>query len=414
MIDCAKKVTQFLELAYFCCMHLPVSPSPFLLDPDIAYLNFGSFGACPRPIFEDYQRWQRELEMEPVQFMNVNGPRYLEQSRQALAAYIHCDADDIVYCTNPSYAVNIIAKSFPLEPGDEVLSTDLEYGACDRTWAYCCEKRRAAFVRRPIRLPITGKEELVADFLAGITPRTKAVFISHITSTTALVLPVREICAAARERGLITIVDGAHTPGHLPLDLRDLPADIFTGACHKWMMTPKGSSFLYVRRELQPIFDPLVITVGFGSRHPSHSLFLDYHQAQGTRDYSAFLTIPRAIEFMEQNDWREVAAACRRLVRDNAERFCDLLGSAPICPVSEDFVGQMFAIDIRTPDAERLKRHLFTQFRVEVAVNRQGNHTLLRYSINAFNSPADLDRLYDALRQTAEEGNLLSMDQCVS
>jgi isopenicillin-N epimerase len=402
------------DFHYFCCMQLPVSPSPFLLDPDIAYLNFGSFGACPRPIFEDYQRWQRELEMEPVQFMNVNGPRYLEQSRQALAAYIHCDADDIVYTTNPSYAVNIIAKSFPLQPGDEILSTDLEYGACDRTWKYYCDKKGAAYIRRPIRLPVAGKEELVADFLAGITRRTRAIFISQITSTTALVLPVQEICAAARERGLITIVDGAHTPGHFPLDLRDLPADIFTGACHKWMMTPKGSSFLYVKRELQPLFDPLVVTVGYNSRHPSRSRFLDYHQAQGTRDYSAFLTIPRAIEFMRENRWSEVAAACRRLVRDNAARFCDLLGSEPICPIAEDFLGQMFAIRIQAPDAERLKRHLFTEFRVEVAVNRHDDRTLLRYSINGFNSQADLDRLFDALRQTAGQGNLLSLDQCVS
>jgi isopenicillin-N epimerase len=390
-------------------MHLPVSPSPFLLDPDIAYLNFGSFGACPRPIFEDYQRWQRELESEPAQFMNVTGPRYLEQSRQALAGYIHCDPDDIVYTANPSYAVNTLAKSFPLKPGDEILSTDLEYGPCDRTWKYYCEKKGAAYIRRPIRLPVTSKEELVADFLAGITTRTRAVFISQITSTTALVLPVQDICVAARQRGLITIVDGAHTPGHIPLDLHDLPADIFTGACHKWMMTPKGSSFLYVKRELQPIFDPLVISSGFESPHPSSSRFLDYHQAQGTRDYSAFLTIPRSIQFMREHQWTEVAAACRRLVRDNALRFCDLLGAEPICPITEDFLGQMFAILIQTPDADRLKRHLFEIFRVEVGVNRHGNQTLLRYSINAFNSQDDLDRLYDALRQTAEQTPLLSM-----
>lgn len=390
-------------------MQLPVSPSPFLLDPEIAYLNFGSFGACPGPIFEDYQRWQRELETEPAQFMNINGPRYLGQSRQALSSYIHCDADDLVYTTNPSYAVNIIAKSFPLQPGDEVLSTDLEYGACDRTWRYYCEKKGAVFVRRPVRLPVTSKEELIAGFLAGITPRTKAIFISHITSATALILPVQEICMAAHERGIITIVDGAHTPGHLPVDLRPLPADIFTGACHKWMMTPKGSSFLYVKRELQSLFDPLLISWGYDSAHPSHSRFLDYHQLQGTRDFSAFLTIPRAIEFMRQNRWLEVAAACRQLVRDNAPRFFELLGSESLCPISEEFLGQMVAIPIDTPDPEGFKRHLFTTFKVEIAVNRHGNKNLLRYSINGFNSQADLDRLFDALQQTATRTNLLSI-----
>lgn len=388
-------------------MNLPVTPSPFLLDPTITYLNFGSFGACPLPIFQDYQRWQRELEQEPAQFMNVNGPRYLEQSRRALADYIHCDAADIVYVTNPSYGINIIAKSFALGAGDEILSTDLEYGACDRTWSYYCQKKGAAFVRVPIGLPITSKEELVACFLAGITPRTKAIFISHITSSTALVLPVREICAAARQRGLITIVDGAHVPGHFPLDLGDLQADVYTGACHKWMMTPKGSSFLYVRKELQPLFDPLVISWGFNNSHPSHSLFLDYHQGQGTRDFSAFLTIPRAIEFMREHRWPEVAAACRRLVRDNALRFCELLGTPPICPITEDFLGQMFAILIQTPDADALKRHLFLNHRIEIAVNQLDNRNLLRYSINAFNGQQDLDCLYSALEETAAHSNLL-------
>ncbi len=390
-------------------MHLPVTPSPFLLDPTVTYLNFGSFGACPLPIFEDYQRWQRELELEPAQFMNANGPRYLQQSRKALAAYIHCEADDIVYTSNPSFAVNIIAKSFPLNPGDEILSTDLEYGACDRTWNYYCQKKGAAYIRRPVRLPITSKEELTAEFLAGITPRTRAVFISHITSTTALILPVKEICTAARQHGLITIIDGAHIPGHLPLDLSSLPADIYTGACHKWMMTPKGSSFLYVRRELQPIFDPLVITSGFESPHPSHSQFLDYHQAQGTRDYSAFLTIPRSIEFMREHRWPEVAATCRRLVRDNALRFCDLLGAQPICPITEDFLGQMFAIFVQTPDPDRLKRYLFETHRVEIAINRMGNRALLRYSINGFNSQDDLDKLFTSLHETAARTSLINV-----
>jgi isopenicillin-N epimerase len=389
-------------------MHLPITPSPFLLDPTVTYLNFGSFGACPLPIFEDYQRRQRELELEPAQFMNAGGPRHLQQSRQALAGYIHCDPDDIVCVTNPSYAVNIIAKSFPLDPGDEILSTDLEYGACDRTWNYYCRKKGAAYIRRPIRLPITSKEELIADFLAGITPRTKAVFISHITSTTALILPVKEICTAARRLGLITIVDGAHIPGHLPLDLGSLPVDIYTGACHKWMMTPKGSSFLYVKRDLQTLFDPLVITAGFDNPHPSPSRFLDYHQAQGTRDYSAFLTIPRSIEFMRENQWPEVAAACRNLVRDNALRFCDLLATQPICPITEDFVGQMFAIFINTPDPDRLKRHLFETYRIEIAINRMDNKAFLRYSINAFNGQQDLDRLFTALQESLGDSTLLA------
>jgi len=161
-------------------MQLPVLQSQFLLNPAITYLNFGSFGACPKPIFDDYQHWQRELEFEPVQFITVNGLNYLQQSRQALSAYVHCDADDVVYTTNPSYGINIIAKSFPLSPGDEILSTNLEYGACDRTWSYYCKKAGAKYVRQPITLPVTSREAFVEDFFKGLSPYTRP-FLSAIS-----------------------------------------------------------------------------------------------------------------------------------------------------------------------------------------------------------------------------------------
>lgn len=381
--------------------------SQFLLNPDITYLNFGSFGACAKPVFEDYQRWQLELEYEPVKFVTVTGPKYLQQSREALGTYIHCDADDLVFVMNPSYGVNIIAKSLDLQPGDEVLSTDLEYGACDRTWNYYCRKKGAKYVRQHINLPIVSKDQFIEDFFKGLTPRTKLVFISHITSATALRLPVEEICAIAKEKGLMTFVDGAHIPGHLPLDLSTLNADIYTGACHKWMCTPKSCSFLYVRRELQPLFDPLLISWGYESAAPSHSRFLDYHQMQGTRDYSAFLTVPRAISFQEEHDWPSIAASCRRLVQENALRFCELMGSTPISPINDDFLGQMFSIPIKTPSPEALHDHLYEAYKIQVPVNRQGADLYIRYSINAFNSQSDLDKLYDALKEILHEGKLL-------
>jgi isopenicillin-N epimerase len=395
-------------------MQLPVLQSQFLLNPAITYLNFGSFGACPRPIFDDYQRWQRELEFEPAQFITVNGLNYLQQSRQALSAYIHCDADDIVYTTNPSYAINIIAKSFPLSPGDEILSTNLEYGACDRTFSYYCKKAGAKYVRQPITLPITSREAFIEDFFKGLSPRTKAIFISHITSATALVLPVKEICDLAKEKGLITIVDGAHAPGHVPVDLSGLQADIYAGAPHKWMMTPKGCSFLYVKKELQPLFDPLLISWGYESAAPSHSRFLDYHQGQGTRDFSAFLTVPAAIRFLKEHQWETVAAACRKLVQDNAVRFCDLMEAEPISPISDEFLGQMFSIPIRTPEPEKLQRHLFDHYSIEVPVTTQDNRNFIRYSINAFNSQEDLDKLYAALQEITADTALLDINQKVA
>ncbi|MEI9957738.1 MAG: aminotransferase class V-fold PLP-dependent enzyme [Ferruginibacter sp.] len=203
-----------------------------------------------------------ELEQDPVNFLRVKGPQYLAVARMALAEYLHCDGDDIVYVPNPTFAVNIIAKSFNLQPGDEVLATDLEYGACDKTWKYYCKKKGATYIKQKTRFPIQSKEDFIAQFTSGITAKTKLIFISHITSSTGLRLPVEEICAIAKAKGIICFVDGAHAPGQLPVNLSTLGADIYTGACHKWMMTPKGSSFFYVEKSLQHLFDPLSISWG--------------------------------------------------------------------------------------------------------------------------------------------------------
>jgi len=369
----------------------------FLLRDDVTFLNFGSFGACPKPIFERYQQYQLELEQEPVQFITVTGLQYLKQSREALAAYINCPADDVVYVTNPSYAVNIIAKSFNLQKDDEILTTNLEYGACDRAWNYYCKKVGAKYIRQPITLPIPSKEDLINEFFKGLTSKTKLVFISHLTSSTGLRMPVEEICAIAKQKGILTFVDGAHAPGQLPLNLQTLQADIYTGACHKWMMTPKGSSFLYVKNEHQHLFDPLIVSWGYQSTAPSQSQFLDYHQMQGTRDFSAFLCIPNAIEFMQQNNWSAVSKTCKEMVQQNAPRFCNLLKATPTAPITDDFICQLYSTPVKTKQPLELHRHFFNQYKIEVPVMPHGDNVFLRYSIQAFNTQNDLDKLYNAV-----------------
>lgn len=371
--------------------------SQFLLRDDVTFLNFGSFGACPKPIFERYQQYQLELEQEPVQFITVTGLQYLKQSREALAAYINCPADDVVYVTNPSYAVNIIAKSFNLQKDDEILTTNLEYGACDRAWNYYCKKVGAKYIRQPITLPIPSKEDLINEFFKGLTSKTKLVFISHLTSSTGLRMPVEEICAIAKQKGILTFVDGAHAPGQLPLNLQTLQADIYTGACHKWMMTPKGSSFLYVKNEHQHLFDPLIVSWGYQSTAPSQSQFLDFHQMQGTRDFSAFLCIPNAIEFMQQNNWSAVSKTCKEMVQQNAPRFCKLLKATPTAPITDDFICQLYSTPIKTKQPLELHRHFFNQYKIEVPVMPHGDNVFLRYSIQAFNTQNDLDKLYNAV-----------------
>ena len=213
----------------------------------------------------------------------------------------------------------------------------------------------------------------------------------------------------AKAKGLLTIVDGAHVPGHIPLDLAELEADVYTGACHKWMMTPKGCTFLYVKPAFQHLFDPLLVSWGYESAAPSHSQFLDYHQMQGTRDFSAFLTVPAAIDFMKQHIWEQVAADCCTLVQKNYQRFCDLLGSAPLCPINDTFLGQMCSIPIKTATPEQLQRLLFEKYKIEIPVMRHENHVFLRYSIQGFNSQADLDKLYDALKDILATTDLLKV-----
>ncbi|MFM1876217.1 MAG: hypothetical protein RL266_1954 [Bacteroidota bacterium] len=381
--------------------------SQFLLNPNIIHLNHGSFGACPKPIFEDYQNWQLQLEQDTVEFFARRGPELLYNSRKALADFIGCHANDVVYTMNPSYAINIIAKSFPLKQGDEILATDLEYGAMDRTWNYYCQKAGATYVQQRITLPVSNKEEVVEEFFKGLTPNTKAIFISHITSSTALILPVKEICAKAKELGLITIVDGAHVPGHIPLDLSTLDADIYTGACHKWMLTPKGSSFLYVKRDLQSLFDPLVISWGYESDNPSNSQFIDFHQLQGTRDFSAFLTIPKALEFRKEFDWENVSAQARKVSQENYHRFSEVANGQMPCMVSDDFLGQMCSLEIDCPDFVKLGELLYNRYGIEVPVFPHGNKVFIRYSFQGYNKQEDLDALFASLAEIRRTTDLL-------
>jgi isopenicillin-N epimerase len=382
----------------------------FLLRKDIHFLNFGSFGATPQPVFDHYQDWQKVLEAEPVQFIAFDGVEYLSSSRAALAKFIHVDdKDDLVYITNPSFAVNIIAKSFPLNEGDEILATNIEYGACDRTWDYYCNQKKAIYKRQKINLPITTKEQFIEDFFAGLTPKTKAVFISHITSATALIFPVKEICEIAKSKGLITIVDGAHAPAQIDLKVNELAVDFYVGACHKWMMAPKGASFLYAHKSVQHLCEPLVVSWGYKAAKPSASLFLDYHQMIGTRDFSAFLTVPKCIEFMQEHNWKAVSKECHEMVLSHAAMFYALLGTQAISPLNSEWIGQMISIPIKTKEPELLQRKLFKEYHIEIPIMRQEEDVYMRYSINAFNSMQDVEALYNALTDIIKTTNLIEV-----
>jgi isopenicillin-N epimerase len=381
--------------------------SQFLLDPKITFLNHGSFGACPKPILENYQYWQLELEKQPVQFITKHQAGYLKTAKEALADYVGCAPEDFFFTANPTVAINTVMRSIKLEPGDEILSTNHEYGAMDRTWNFYCEKSGAKYIRQNISLPIQSKESLLEDFWKGYTSKTKIVFINQISSATALIFPVKEIIQKAKSLGLITIIDGAHVPGHIDLNLTDLDPDYYTGTLHKWMLAPKGCSFLYVKKAVQNNIDPLVVGWGYQSESPSKSRFLDYHEFQGTRDISAFLTAPATIQFLKENHWAENAKQSKQLILENYKRFCDLLGSTPICPVTNEFLGQMCSIPIKTEQPMVLKELLFEKYKIEIPVMKIDHGIFLRISLNAYNDEKDLEKLYSALKEIKKNTDLL-------
>lgn len=371
--------------------------SLFFLNPEITFLNHGSFGACPKPIFENYQFWQQQLETNPVQFMTKTVHEQRKISKIALSKYIGCQENDFFFTPNPTFAINTVMRSLQLQPGDEILSTNHEYGAMNRTWHFFSKKTGVKFVPQTIPLPIVSKDQILAAFWSGYTPKTKVVFLNHISSATALIFPVKEICEQARKLGLIVIIDGAHVPGHIDLNISDLDPDFYTGTLHKWMLAPKGCSFLYVKKTFQALLDPLVVGWGYENEVAIESQFLDYQEYQGTRDEAAFLTAPATIAFLEKHNWPEKAAVCRQLILDNYAIFCELLGSKPICPLTAEFLGQMCSIPIQTTAPLLLKNILFEKYKIEVPIMNIENQYYLRITAQVYNSQNDFDILKLAL-----------------
>lgn len=374
----------------------------FLLQPDMVFLNHGSFGACPAPVFAVYQEWQRTLEAQPVEFLGRRYPALLAEARGTLAAYVGADPADLVFVPNATTGVNIVARALRLAPGDEVLGTDLEYGAVDRTWQFLCARAGATYVRQPIPLSVESPAAVVAALWQGVTPRTRVICVSHITSITALILPVADICRRAREAGILTIIDGAHVPGQIPLDLAAVGADFYTGNCHKWLCAPKGAGFLHARREQHDRVEPLVVSWGWTADSPTS--FVERLEWQGTRDLAAYLSVPAAIAFQAEHDWPRVQAACHDLLQTIRSRIHAWGGQVPICPDSPAWYAQMASISLPPCDGPSLQARLWDEDRIEVPVLDTGSRPLIRVSIQAYNTAADGEALLAALARLLPQG----------
>jgi len=384
----------------------------FLLRPDIVFLNHGSFGACPKSVFETYQAWQLELERQPVEFLGRRFAALMRTARQALAAFVGADTDDLVYVPNATTGLNAVARSLRLEPGDEVLATDHEYGALDRTWRFVCAKRGARYINQPVPLPLESDEQVVEAVWIGVTERTRVLFLSHITSPTALILPVAKLIRRAREAGILTVIDGAHSPGQIPLDLRMLGADFYAGNLHKWACGPKGSAFLYARAEVQHILEPLVVSWGWNRGAENGGLldlgdhknrFIDEQEWQGTRDPAAYLSVPAAIQFQAEYDWPRVGEECHELVCHARQAITEITGLEPICAASPHWYAQMATIPLPPCDASKLQQGLHDKYRIEVPIITWGERQFVRVSVQGYNTQDDVDCLVAALSSLLPE-----------
>jgi isopenicillin-N epimerase len=376
---------------------LPELAGQFLLDDDVVFLNHGSFGACPRPVFETYQHWQRELERDPVHFLGRRVHDLMLESRKELAAYLHVPVEQLVFVPNATYGINVIARSLDLQPGDEILTTNQEYGAVNNTWHFNFDKRGVKYVNHPIPLPVTTPKEFVDRLWEGVTPRTKVITFSHITSPTALIFPAELICQRARAEGILTVIDGAHAPGQIDLDLTAMGADFYTGNCHKWLTAPKGSAFLYAAPGRDGMLEPLVVSHGWSRPHDDTSKFLDNFTWTGTMDPAAYISVGAAVRFQREHDWPAVRAACHQLARETRDRINELTGLEPVCPDSTDWFSQMFTARLPQDSWEAIRDSMWTEHRIEIPIFTWNDQPLVRVSVQAYNKPQDMERLLAAI-----------------
>lgn len=370
--------------------------SDFLVSPDLAHLNHGSFGAAARPVLERQAGLRRELEANPVEFLARRLPDLLNGVRARVAEYVGAaDRDSLVFLPNSTTAVNAVAASFPLREDDEVVLTGLEYGAMRLLWDEISARTGARVVVAPVRVPIAGEAELTEAIWGAVTPRTRLLFVSHITSETALLLPVAELCRRARSAGITSVVDGAHGPGQVDLELDALGADCYAGNGHKWLCAPKGSAFLYARPGAREWLVPTVVSWGW-SREGADG-FHERFAWSGTDDPTAVLALPAAIDYLEANEWPAVRERCAALARRTQARVLEQHGGLPLAP-AELQAPQMITFPVPFGgDVKALQADLFERHQIEIPAVEVGGRACLRLSVQGYVTEDDCERLVSAL-----------------
>jgi isopenicillin-N epimerase len=399
------------------------------LDPAITFLNHGSFGATPRDVLEAQRRWRDRMEAQPIQFLARDLPGLLADTRARLGAFVGAHPDDLAFVTNATGAVNAVVRSLRFAPGDELLTDDHEYNATINVLRHVAERDGARVVVARIAFPSVSEDNVVDALLAAVTERTRLVLVSHVTSPTALVFPVERIVAALSERGVDTLVDGAHAPGMVPLDLDRLGAAWYTGNLHKWVCAPKGAAFLHARRDRQAGIRPSTISHGANAvlgapGNPGGSTrYRAEFDWQGTLDPTAWLAVTDALRFVGElvdGGWPEVMARNDELTLDARARLARVLGLDPATLPSPSMLGSMVAVPLPSSgplamagggssplDTDPVQQILLDRFRIEVPIypwpvpaaeSPDAAMRLIRVSSALHNGGDDVERLAESLQ----------------
>ena len=379
------------------------------LDPAITFLNHGSFGACPTEVLEVQSELRARLEREPVRFFLRESEALLEEARAALGSLIGAEACDLAVVSNATAGVNTVLRSLDLAPGDELLTTDHAYNACRNALEYVATRAGARVVVARIPFPIEGADDVVNAVVACVTPRTRLALLDHITSPTALIFPIDRLVAELAARGIDSLVDAAHAPGMVPMNLLATGAAFTTGNLHKWLCAPKGAAFLHVRRDRQAGVRPLSISHGANAVRADRSRFRLEFDWTGTEDPSAFLSVPTAIRFLEgllPGGLPALLAENHRAALTARQAICDATGTLPPCP--DAMVGSMASVLLPGPAEELtgvltidpLQEALFARFGIEIPVFPwpQLGQRILRVSTPIYVDMPEIDALIAALR----------------